>query len=225
VSANGVSANGKATNGATGDDVASQSTARNYLAVLRDRRYVLYLVAAFFYTAVYMQYLSTLPLDVKASGLPIFWYTVAVSLNGLIVILIELPITRVSQRWPIRRTVSLAFAMVGIGMAIYGLPLGPAVIIVGTLVWTMAEIIGAPVVFAYPGMAGPPKLKAYYIGSFQFSFGLGSAVGQAAGVTLFTYLGHGVWPVVALGAVVAVIFALLSLRSVPANALSAQNAS
>lgn len=183
-----------------------------YLAVLRDRRFGLYLVAAFFYTAVYMQYLSTLPLDVQRSGLPVFWYTVAVSLNGLIVIALELPLTKVAQRLPMRLTVCTAFALVGLGMATYGLPLAPAVIVIGTIIWTFGEMIGAPSVFAYPAIAGPVRIKSYYISSFQFVFGLATAVGMSAGVALYGQLGRGVWPVIALGAVFAVVFAFIALR-------------
>ena len=50
--------------------------------VLRDRRYVMFLLAAFFNTMVYMQYLSTLPLDIEKQGVALLWYTVAVALEG-----------------------------------------------------------------------------------------------------------------------------------------------
>lgn len=189
--------------------------AGSYLAVIRDRRYLMYLIATLFNAAVYMQYLSTLPLDVKAQGVPIFWYTVAVSLNGLVVIALELPLTKISQTWPLKVSVGLAFALVGVGVACYGLPLGPAVIIIGTLIWTFAEVIGAPAVFAYPAMAGPAHLKGRYIGSFQFMFGLGSAIGPMIGGALFTQLGHRVWPVLALGSVVAMFFGVAAVRTPP----------
>ena len=174
--------------------------------MLADRRYVLYLIATFFNAAVYMQYLSVLPLDVKAQGVKIFWYTLAVSLNGFMVIAFELPLTKLSQHWPPKLAVGSAFALVGVGVACYGLPLGPAVVLSGTLLWTIAEIVGAPTVFAYPAMAGPAHLKGRYIGSFQFMFGLGSAVGPMIGGFLFTQLGHRVWPVLAIGSVLATIF-------------------
>lgn len=201
----------------TVDATAGQAAekAGSYLAVLRDRRYTLYLIATLFNAAVYMQYLSTLPLDVQAAGLPIFWYTLAVSLNGFIVIAFELPLTKISQKWPFKVTIGLAFALVGVGVAFYGLPMGPAVIIIGTLIWTLAEVIGGPAVFAYPAMAGPAHLKGRYIGSFQFMFGLGSAVGPIVGGVLFTQLGHQVWPVLAVGSVLATIFGLAGVRRPP----------
>jgi MFS family permease len=199
---------------------AAAASPGGYSDVLRDRRYLLYLIATLLNAAVYTQYLSTLPLDVKAEGVPIFWYTFAVALNGGLVIAFELPLTKLSQRWPLKLTIGLSFLLVGLGVGCYGLPLGPAVIIVGTLVWTTAEVIGAPTVFAYPALAGPAHLKGRYIGSFQFMFGLGSAAGPVIGGALFTQLGHRVWPVLAVGGLLAAPFGMAAIRTPvkPSNA-------
>jgi predicted MFS family arabinose efflux permease len=180
--------------------------------VLRDGRYVLYLIATFIGVAVYVQYLSTLPLDVQAAGLAIFWYTFAVSLNGAIVIAFELLVTKVSQQWPMRVTIALAYALIAAGVAFYALPLSAAVIIVGTLIWTLGEILGGPATFAYAAMAGPPHLKGRYVGSFQVMFGVGSAVGPVLGGLVFTHIGHSVWLVIALAEVVGLGFVLASVR-------------
>jgi MFS family permease len=202
----------RTTGGAAESQAAAAGPAGGYRDVLRDRRYVLYLIATLLNAGVYTQYLSTLPLDVKAEGVPVFWYTVAVALNGLIVIAFELPLTKLSQRWPLKITVGVAMLLVGLGMGLYGLPLGPAVIVLGTLVWTAAEVIGAPTVFAYPAMAGPAHLRGRYIGSFQFMFGLGTAAGPMVGAALFTAFGHRVWPVLALGALISAPCAVFAVR-------------
>jgi MFS family permease len=181
--------------------------------VLADRRYLLYLLATFLNAVVYVQYMSTLPLDVTAQGIAIFWYSAVISMNGLLVIAFELLLTKLSQKWPLRLTVGLAFALVGAGVAVYGLPLGPAVIIIGTLIWTLGEIVGGPAVFAYPAIAGPAHLKGRYIGSFQFVFGLGTAVGPLVGGLLFARLGHAVWPVLALAGVGAAVLGVAAIRA------------
>jgi MFS family permease len=136
-----------------------------------------------------------------------------VALNGLIVILFELPLTKVSQHWPFKLLVGLAFGLVGLGVVSYGLPLGPAVIILGTLIWTLGEVVGAPAVFAFPAMAGPSHLKGRYIGSFQFMFGLGTAVGPMVGGALFTSLGHQVWLVMAFASVIATVLGVAAVRT------------
>ncbi|MFJ7206197.1 MFS transporter [Streptomyces sp. NPDC098789] len=190
----------------------------SYLAVLRDRRFTLYLVATVLHTAVYAQYLSTLPLDVAAAGLGLIWYTAAVSLNGLLVIAFELVLTKVTQDWPVRVTIGLAFALLGAGVALYGLPMGPAVIVTGTLVWTLGEIIGGPAIFSYPAVIAPTPLKSHYLGSFHFAFGLGSALGPVAGGWLFAAFGHSFWYAVGATSLLATVLALLALRTAPAAA-------
>ncbi|MCI0687675.1 MAG: MFS transporter [Sporichthyaceae bacterium] len=195
-----------------GADAGAAVPTGSYLDVLRDRRYVLYLIAAFLGVAVYMQYLSTLPLDIQAAGVAIFWYTLAVSLNGAIVIMFELLVTKVSQTWPMRISIALAYALIAGGVAFYALPLGPAVIIIGTLIWTLGEILGGPATFAYAAMAGPPHLKGRYIGSFQVMFGVGQAVGPVVGGIMLAQLGHQVWIFIALVEVVALGFVLASVR-------------
>jgi MFS family permease len=192
--------------------------AGSYLDVLRDRRFAIFLTAMFVNGVVYIQYLVTLPLDVKTAGLEVFWYTLAVSLNGLAVILFELPLTKVTQHWPFRVTAGLGFGFVGVGMAFYGLPLGPAVIIIATLLWTLGEIVGAPTVFAYPGLVAPPRLRSRYIGSFQFMYALGNAIGPVVGGALFVRLGHGVWPVLGVGGLVAAALAVSAIRNRPNTA-------
>jgi MFS family permease len=186
-----------------------------YPRMLRDRRYRLYLVAMFCQGAVYVQYLSTLPLDVRASGVAIFWYTMAVSLNGAVVIAFELLMTRVTQSWPLRLTLGVGLALIGIGVAAYGLPFGPSVILGATLIWSLGEIISGPATFAYPGVAAPPDLKVHYIGGFQLMLGAGTSVGPMLGALLFSRLGHHVWPVIAIGSVIATVLTSLAVGAKP----------
>jgi MFS family permease len=207
---------GKAKTSATAGETPSATEAKeSYLAVLRDRRFTLYLFAMLLNAIVYMQYLSTLPLDVKASGVPVVWYTLAVALNGFIVIAFELLVTKVSQKWPFKVTAGIAFLLNGVGFAVYGLPLGPALILTGTLIWTLGEIIGGPTAFAYPGIAAPAHLKSRYIGAFQFMFGVGSALGPVIGGVLFVTVGHAVWPILGLIGVAGCVLGVTAITKPP----------
>jgi hypothetical protein len=208
----GSSVAGRTTTGQT-PAAAGAAGSGGYAGMLRDNRYVLYLVATFLSVAVYVQYQTILPLDVTGQGLKIFWYTLAVSLNGFIVIAFELLVTKVSQRWPMRVSISLALVLVACGVAFYGLPLGPAVIIIGTLIWTLGELLGGPATFAYAAVAGPAALKSRYIGGYQFMFGLGTAIGPVVGGALFTIYHHSAWPIFAVVELVALGFALAGIRS------------
>jgi predicted MFS family arabinose efflux permease len=162
-------------------------------AVLADRRYALFLFALLINAMVYVQYLSVLPLAMRADHLAVAWYAFAVAMNAAIVITCELLMTKLTQRWPARVVALIGFALLGFGQALYSVPAGLVVFIGGTLIWTLAEIIAGPTMLAYPANAGPPRLKSQYVGASQAVFTLGFAIGPALGVLGWNLIGGRVW--------------------------------
>ncbi|MFC5264088.1 MFS transporter [Kribbella qitaiheensis] len=197
--------------GVQGVDAAQPSG--GYLAVLRDYKYVLFLLCMFINAAIYMQYLAVLPLHMKADGLSTWWFSAVVALNGFIVITCELLVTKVVQHWPARIVAITGFVLLGGGLAFYALPGGIAIFVIGTLLWTLAEIIGGPTMFAYPGMAAPQPLLGRYVGSAHAMFGLGSALGPFLGVWLWNTSGTQVWVWCGLAGAVGVVLAYFGMSS------------
>jgi predicted MFS family arabinose efflux permease len=186
--------------------------ASGYRAMLADRRYLLYLLAMLVNSTVYIQYISTLPLTMRDAGLATIWFSLVVALNGFLVITCELLVTKVVQHWPIKLTMATGFALLGGGFALYALPWGVAIFFIGCLVWTMAEMVGGPTMFAYPGMIAPEHLRGRYIGSMQLMFNLGGAVGPGLGVFLYDAIGLNVWWCCGLASLVALSLAVSSMR-------------
>jgi MFS family permease len=172
---------------------AAEEPRHGYLAVLADWRYVFYLAAVFLVTIVYTQYIAVLPLAIVDSDLSLWWYSTVVSLNAAIVAIVEVPATKYVQTWPLRLTALAGFGLVAIGYGVYAIALVPVLLIIGTLIWTASEIIGAPTTFAYPGMVAPPHLRGRYSGAMLGVFGLGNAVGPAVGVALYQQVGQSFW--------------------------------
>jgi predicted MFS family arabinose efflux permease len=197
------------------DPDRTPARSRGYLAILADGRYTVFLLMIFLTSAVYVQYTATLPLAITDAGLSLWWYGGVVSLNGLVVITCELLMTRVVQSWHLRVTLFAGFAPVVLGYGLYAIGMIPAVLVIGTLIWTIAEIIGAPTVFAYPGMTAPARLRGRYLGAMQSMFGLGTAVGPIVGIMLWNQVGQAVWLWIALAAALATVAAQIGIR-VPA---------
>jgi hypothetical protein len=195
-----------------------------YLAVLADGRFVLFLAAMAINAAVYVQYLSTLPVAMSDAGLGTLWYSAMVALNGAIVIGLELLVTRVTQRWPMRVVIAAGFVLLGGGLACYALPFGVAVFVVGTLVWTLAEIIAGPSVFAYPAMAAPDHLRGRYNGAGTAAFGVGSAAGSMFGLAIYSQVGEAVWLWCAAGCVLGLLAAWFGMRTSVLDAAKASAA-
>jgi len=183
-----------------------------YLAVFADWRYSVYLLAMLLTSIVYCQYTATLPLDIAAAGISLWWYGAAVSLNGLIVITCELAMTKVVQKWPIRLTALFGLGLVSVGYAIYAISPLPIWFMLGTLVWTLSEIIGGPTTFAYPALAAPERLRGRYIGAMQSVFGLGTAIGPVIGTLVWFQVGRSVWLWAALLSAIATVAGLIGMR-------------
>ena len=161
-----------------------------YLALLQDWRYVTFLAAFLLLCTVYVQYTAVLPLAIIDAGLSTWWYGAVITINGAIVVSCEVVATRFVQTWPLRLTQMSGYALLACGYGIYAIELVPVLLVIGTLVWTLSEIIGAPTIWAYPGMVAPARLRGRYFGAMQSMYGLGSTVGPIAGILLYQHVGQ-----------------------------------
>ncbi|MGF7233368.1 MAG: MFS transporter [Frankia sp.] len=200
-----------------GDPAAAPGDSRlrrrnGYLAVLADRRFAAFLAAAIVNAMVYVQYLAALPLAMRAAGFATVWFSVVVALNGLVVVTCELPMTTIVRRWPVRAVFPVAFPLLALGQICYALPGGLEVFVIGTLVWSLAETIQGPTLFAYPAQAGPERLRGRYLGASQATFGIGSALGPVIGIALWTMIGTRFWLVCGAASVLAIIPSWYGMR-------------
>jgi MFS family permease len=181
---------------ARGPDAAASAAlpaASGYRVVFADRAFVLFLFAFFINSVVYLQYISVLPLAMTSAGLGPGWYSAMIALNGFVVISCELLGTKVMQRWPMRVAGTVGFAVLAAGLAVYAVPAGAGAFVVGTLIWSLAEIIAGPTMSAFPAATAPDGVRGRYIGTAQAVFGIGVAVGPVVGVFAWNVVGRGVW--------------------------------
>jgi predicted MFS family arabinose efflux permease len=190
----------------------SSGQAVSYRGVFSDRRFLLMAASLLAIATVEVQFLSILPITVRAHGLPPVAYSVLVALNGLLVILVELPLTRVTQTWPIRRPILMGTALIALGISLYGVAGTYALLLAATVVWTMGEIVSAPSAAAYPALVAPPAARSRYIATATACQTLGYAVGPALGTLLFQYAGGLVWIACAALGAAAVAMVAISVR-------------
>jgi predicted MFS family arabinose efflux permease len=175
-----------------------------YRAMLRDVRFMLFLLGMLLYAAVYIEYVAVVPLAVRAAGWSMSLYGVLLAVNGLIVISCELLVTTKVRHWPRRVTVFGGMALVAAGMTAYAIPLGPAGFITATVIWSAGEILGTPTLVASPVQAaGDSRLVSSYVGASQVAFGIGSALGPVAGVALWNGIRGGAWLVFGIAGLLA----------------------
>jgi len=88
------------------------------IRVLRtDRRFRQIVFAALVIGLVFVQAFSTMSLEITRSGFSASTYGLVISLNGVLVVLFELPLTVITKRFPVRRVVALGYLLIGAGFA------------------------------------------------------------------------------------------------------------
>ena len=188
----------------------------SYGRVLRDGAFVLFLFALLVNGIVYIQGPATLSLHLDGLGYRPEVFGALVSLNALTVICLEVPVTKVTQRWQPRTAVAAGMALTGAGLALWGVELGIAGLVVATLVWTMGEVVASPSMFAYPGVVAPAHLRARYIAATTVANQIGYSVGPVIGTALFAGVGGAVFWISGALAAAAVLAVLAGIKTVDA---------
>lgn len=195
----------------TPDGKTQGGSGQSYLAVLRDRRYMLFLLALFLNAVVYIQHTSALPLQLKADGHGPVFYSSLLSMNAAMVICLELLFTKYVQHLQGRVAVALGIGLVGVGMNLYAAGPAMAMFVVATVVWTVGEMIGTPTASAWPGSVAPAHLRGRYIAASAFPMQIGYAIGPVIGIAAWQASHSAVWWLCGLLTVVAVVVTLIGM--------------
>jgi MFS family permease len=183
---------------------AKTSSARtSYAAIVRDRRYLVYLLLMLANGLVHIQFFAVLPLMLLAEHYPTWAYASLTAVSATLGVGLQLNVTKRTQSWPIWVAVMAGWVLLVIGRASFGLPGGLIVIFIAMLIGCAGQLLGGPAAFAHPVRVAPPGASARYIGLANGAFRLGYAIGPVAGILLWTHIGKGVWLVCAIvGAVI-----------------------
>jgi MFS family permease len=162
---------------------------------------------------IYSQSHVTLPLDMAASGLPPSDFGLAIAVNGALIVLVTLQVTRFLERFPRYPVIAFSSLLLGVGFGLTELAATLPVYALTVVVWTLGEVIGAAVAPVIVSEMSPPALRALYQGIWGSSWGLAFFIGPALGGFLFGNYGSGVlWGgALVLGVAVALGFLAMSI--------------
>lgn len=181
-------------------------------ALRHDRVFVFFLLASFCGALVYMQHTSTLPLQVRADGFSPAVFGALISLNGLVIIAIELPLTVLTQRFPVRPVLALGQILTGLGFALIVFADTVPLLAATVVVWTLGEIIFSPIASAYVADVAPDHLRGRYQGAWGTSFGLALVAGPVLGTLLYSASPDLLWIACGLTGVLAAALVLAPVK-------------
>ncbi|HEX2435002.1 MAG TPA: MFS transporter [Gaiellaceae bacterium] len=191
--------------------------------MLHDRAFVFFLVSSVLGAFVYFQSQTTFPLHVRASGLSDADYGLLISLNGLAIVLFELPLVAITQRFPYRPVLTVGSLLVGLGFALNAVANDLPELALTVLIWTLGEIIYAPVASAYVADIAPEHLRGRYQGAWGLTWGLAYVFAPAVGAAIFAWNADGLWLICGLLGLAAALL-LLAARPPRVHPASAPHA-
>lgn len=148
---------------------------------LSDRPFVVFCALIALVGLLLHQGFVTLPLDVRDHGGSPASYGLLIALNGVLIFLLQPPLSRALSPFPRHRVLSAAAALMGIGFGMTALVHSMAGYVVSISVWTIGEIIMAGLGPAVAADAAPPALRGAYQGVFQMSFGVAALCAPVLG--------------------------------------------
>ncbi|MGA2246079.1 MAG: MFS transporter [Verrucomicrobiota bacterium] len=167
--------------------------------VLRcDRKLHQMLAANFAIGLVFFQIASAFGLYVTQLGFSAAAYGVLVSLNGALVVLVELPLTTITRRFPARRVMAVGYVVIGAGFALNYFARTVPTLAACMVLFTLGEMITMPMASAYIANLAPAHMRGRYLGVSALTWSLALIFAPGLGMKLFTY--HAAWYWLACGA-------------------------
>lgn len=170
--------------------------------VLRDRPYMIFVGLTFVLALLFAQSSSIVPLAMKADGLSEKQFGTALAVGTVLVVLGQLAVPRLIDRWSKAPVLAAAFVLIGLGYGGLVLADGFGGYVACVVVWTIGSMLAAPPNATIIAELSPGPMRGRYQGVFNVTFAAAALVAPSVGGFSLQYLGDWHWPIVgALGVV------------------------
>ncbi|MEU3407035.1 MFS transporter [Streptomyces sp. NPDC006670] len=144
--------------------------------VLRDRRFMGVVGLSFLISLIFTQGSVGLPVAMGAAGFSPGDYGLVVAVNGVLIVALQLPVTRLIEHRDPRRllVVSALLAGYGFAMTAFAGPLWAYALTV--CVWTLAEIVNSPTQMGLVVQLSPVHGRGRYQGMYTMSWSVAALV-------------------------------------------------
>ncbi len=167
----------------------------NLGTVFRDRRFMTLVGLTFLLALVLQQGSTTLAVDMGKSGLSTTQYGLVIGLNGLIIVLLQIPVTRLIAGRDRGLLLLSGALLIGWGFGLTAFAGTSALFYAVTVaVWTIGEIIHTPTTMGLVAELSPAQARGRYQGVNSLAWSAASFLGPASGGYLLDHAGGGtVW--------------------------------
>ena len=151
------------------------------MAPFVDRVYLPFLLVSFVVAGVFFQHLVALPATMVKQGLDTSDFGRAIAVNGVLIVVLQPFTTRWFARVRRARVLAAASVLVGLGMWMHGQVSTLSGHLLAVSVWTLGEILMAPVNSTIVADLSPTHLRGRYQGAFSLTWSLAVTVASLWG--------------------------------------------
>ncbi|MGX1270819.1 MDR family MFS transporter [Streptomyces phaeoluteigriseus] len=187
-------------------------------AVLRDRRFMAVVGLSFLVAFVFQQGAVGLPVAMGSAGFTPADYGMAIAVNGVLIVALQIPVTRFIQHRDPGRLLVVSSVLAGYGFGLTAFAGSVGVFALTVCVWTLAEIVNAPTQTGLVVRLSPVQGRGRYQGMYSMSWAVAALVAPlTSGVVIDRYGAEWLWGLCAVvGTVAGVGYAML-MRGLPAE--------
>lgn len=154
------------------------ATFRGYFTVLRDSSFVMFSAICMLMTIVYMQINTTMGVYLRdVHGISTQGYGYLLSVNAIMVVLLQFSFTRRVKRTPPFLAMALGTVLFAIGFGAFGFVTTYAMFVWAIVVITVGEMIVAPISQAVVARMAPEDMRGRYNAVFGFTWVIPGIVG------------------------------------------------
>jgi MFS family permease len=163
-------------------------------AVLRNRTFLALVAAQFLVLSILAQSESGLPIAMANDGFSPSEFGRLAALNGIVIVVVQLPLTRYLGRLSESAVLAGSSAVIGIGYSVLLFGHSAWLYALSIVVWTLGEIGNTPTSIALVSRIAPAHLRGRYQGVYQVAWTGSAVLGPLiGGWTIYTWGATPLW--------------------------------
>lgn len=184
--------------------------------VLRDGRFMSVVGLSFLVALVFQQGSVGLPIAMGEAGFTPADYGTAMAVNGVMIVVLQIPVTRFIEHRDPRRLLVVSSILAGYGFGLTAFAGSVGVFTLTVCVWTLAEIVNAPTQTGLVVRLSPVHGRGRYQGMYTLSWALASLVAPVmSGLVIDRFGAAYLWGLCAVVGTVAGLGYTLLMRRLP----------
>ncbi|MBA2807201.1 MFS transporter [Streptomyces sp. KM273126] len=191
--------------------------------VLRDGRFMAVVGLSFLVALIFQQGAVGLPVAMGEAGFTPADYGMAIALNGVLIVVLQLPVTRFIEHRDPRRLLVISSVLAGYGFGLTAFAGSVGVFALTVCVWTLAEIVNAPTQTGLVVRLSPVHGRGRYQGMYTMSWSVAALVAPLmSGFVIDRWGAEWLWGLCAVVGTLAGVGYGVLMRRVPVEEPSAR---